>query len=285
LSDDTIGNLSGAAGKVKLFKVDLKDLGNTAKLINEEKPELIFHLAALSSASASFDNPSEYINNNITAQVNLFEAVKRANILPRILVASSAEIYGDVAPSNLPIDEKTPLRPLNPYAVSKLAQDFLGLQYFLAYKLPVVRIRPFNHIGPRQAPGFVVSSFAKKIAEIEKGKTDPVMKVGNLKSKRDFTDVRDIVRGYGEILEKGDPGDVYNIGSGKSYEIEDVLNRLLSLSEKKISVETDQTLLRAIDAQELVADCKKIRDKAGWEPKIPIDETLKETLDYWRHNV
>lgn len=284
LSDNPDG-ISNLKEKVTLHKLDLMDSAKVAQVIAEEKPELIFHLAALSSAGASFDNPSEFITNNIVSQVNLFEGVRKASIFPRILVVSSAEIYGDVLPSNLPINENASIRPLNPYAVSKVAQDFLGLQYFLAHKLPVVRVRPFNHIGPRQAPTFVVASFAKKIAEIEKEKAPPILKVGNLNAKRDFTHVKDIVNGYGLIMEKGDAGEVYNIGFGKSYQIQDILNRLLSLSKKEIKVEVDQSLLRPIDAPDLICDNSKIKSKTGWEPKIPLDETLKETLEYWRNQV
>jgi GDP-4-dehydro-6-deoxy-D-mannose reductase len=279
-----LGNITSIKDKLKLHELDLMDAKSVVSLINDEKPDFVFHLAALSSASESFDNPADFITNNISSQVNIFEGIRKASILPRVLITSSAEIYGDVAPSNLPIDEDTPIRPVNPYAVSKLAQDFLGLQYFLAYKIPIIRVRPFNHIGPRQSPAFVVPSFAKKIAEIEKGKSEPVIKVGNLNAKRDFTNVNDIVRAYAQVIEKGDPGEVYNIGFGESYKVEDILNRLLSLSEKKISIEIDQNLLRPIDAPDLICDNKKIKDKTGWEPKISIDETLKETLEYWREH-
>lgn len=282
LSDESIANVEPVKSKLKLHKIDLQNKEETVKKVTEEKPELIFHLAALSSASASFENPSEFISNNIAAQVNLFEAVRVAKINPRILAVSSAEVYGDVDPKDLPIDENTPMRPVNPYAVSKVAQDFLGLQYFLSYKIPIIRVRPFNHIGPRQSPQFVVASFAKKIADIEKGKMEPVLKVGNLEARRDFTDVKDMVEAYSRILEKGEPGEVYNIGFGKSYKIEDILNRLLSLSEKKITVEKDPSLMRPIDVPDLVCDNSKIKKATGWEPATPIDETLKATLEYWR---
>ena len=185
--------------------------------------------------------------------------------------------------SDLPIGEETEIRPVNPYAVSKVACDFLGLQYFLSYKLPIVRVRPFNHIGPRQSPSFVVAAFAKKIAEIEKNKIPPVIKVGNLSPKRDFTDVRDTVWGYQLLIEKGEPGEVYNIGSGRSYEIKYILDTLLSFSDKKITIETDSALMRPVDVPELVCDNSKIKKVTGWEPKIPIEQTLRETLDYWRN--
>lgn len=285
LSDASLANISSVQDKVKLHKVDLTNFDDTKKIIAEEKPELVFHLAALPSPADSFKDPSRFINNNISAQVNILESVRAADITPRILIVSSAEVYGDVKPSDLPIDEDTALRPVNPYSVSKVAQDFMGLQYFLSYKLPIVRVRPFNHIGPRQSTSFVVASFAKKIVDIERGIIEPVLKVGNLAAKRDFTDVRDTMEAYVRVLEQGEPGEVYNIGSGKSYKIEDILNKLLSFSEKEIKVEIDQSLFRPVDVAELICDNTKIRKATGWEPKIPIDQTLRETLDYWRGQV
>ena len=283
VSDAGLENIANVKEHVKLFKLDLNNPDETKKVISDSAPDLIFHLAALSSAAQSFGNPSQFISNNILAQANLLEAARLLKVFPKVLVVSSAEIYGDVAPQNLPIDEETPMRPVNPYAVSKVAQDYLGLQYFLSYKMPIIRIRPFNHIGPRQSPNFVVASFAKKIADIEKGSAEPVLRVGNLAASRDFTDVRDMVEAYNLILEKGIVGEVYNAGYGKSYKIEDILNRLLSLSQKQIKIEQDPSLLRPIDAPDLVCDNSKIKAATGWEAKIPIDETLKATLDYWRN--
>ena len=282
LSDNSISNLDSVKDKVKLYKVDLQNFEDTKKAVSEVLPDEVYHLAALASASASFTDPAEFINNNISAEVNLLEAIRNANISPRILIVSSAEVYGDVDPSNIPTNETAPLRPVNPYAVSKVAQDFLGLQYFLTYKLPVVRVRPFNHIGPRQAPNFVVASFAKKIADIEKGKMEPVLTVGNLNAKRDFTDVRDMVEAYVKILNKGEAGEVYNIGSGTSVQISDLLEKLMSFSTKQIQVEPDEKLFRPNDAPELVCDNTKIQNVTDWAPKISLEQTLKETLEYWR---
>lgn len=283
LSDTNLENTSSIKEKVSLRQVDLRDSQKVQDLIKEIRPDFVYHLAALTSPADSFKNPADFINNNIEAEVNLLEAIRKGGILPRVLIASSAEVYGEVAAKDLPIDEDTPMRPASPYAVSKVSQDFLGLQYFIAYKIPVIRVRPFNHIGPRQSPSFVVSSFSKKIVEIERGREDGVMKVGNLKAKRDFTDVRDIVRAYLLLLEKGDLGDVYNIGSGKSYKISEILDKLLSMSNKDIKTETDKELLRPIDVPELVCDNKKIFQKTGWKPEIPIEKTLADTLDYWRN--
>ncbi|OGH27523.1 MAG: hypothetical protein A3C27_02035 [Candidatus Levybacteria bacterium RIFCSPHIGHO2_02_FULL_39_36] len=284
LSDTNLENTASVKEKVSLRQIDLRDSQKLQDLIKEIRPDFVYHLAALTSPADSFKNPAGFINNNTEAEVNLLEAIRVAGIFPKVLIASSAEVYGEVAAGNLPIDEDTPLRPATPYAVSKIAQDFLGLQYFISYKIPVIRVRPFNHIGPRQAPNFVVSSFSKRIVDIERGK-ESVMRVGNLMAKRDFTDVRDIVRGYLLLLEMGDPGDVYNIGSGKSYKISEILDKLLSMSNKDIKIEIDKQLLRPIDVPELVCDNKKIFQKTGWKPEIPIEKTLADTLDYWRSMV
>jgi len=284
LSDTNLENTASVKEKVSLRQIDLRDSQKLQDLIKEIRPDFVYHLAALTSPADSFKNPAGFINNNTEAEVNLLEAIRVAGIFPKVLIASSAEVYGEVAAGNLPIDEDTPLRPATPYAVSKIAQDFLGLQYFISYKIPVIRVRPFNHIGPRQAPNFVVSSFSKRIVDIERGK-ESVMRVGNLMAKRDFTDVRDIVRGYLLLLEMGDPGDVYNIGSGRSYKISEILDKLLSMANKDIKTEIDKQLLRPIDVPELVCDNKKIFQKTSWKPEIPIEKTLADTLDYWRNMV
>ncbi len=271
--------------EAKFVKLDLLDADATLKLIKDEKPDYIFHLAALTSPSESFSNPSLTITNNITAQVNVLEAMKNGAVDATALIISSADVYGVVDEKDLPIDEETPFMPVNPYAVSKLTQDFLALQYFLSYDLKIVRVRQFNHIGPRQSTRFVVPAFANQIAQIEKGQQEPVIKVGNLTAKRDFTGVRDIARAYLLAVEKGKAGDVYNIGSGKSYIVSEILDNLLSLSSKKILVETDKDKLRPKDEPDLVCDNSKFTNITGWEPEINIEQTLKDTLDYWRNIV
>lgn len=283
MSDSSLQNLSRVKDDIRLFKVDLKNAENVQKIIHEIKPDKVFHLAALPAIGDSFRNPSETIVNNATIQINLLESIRLEDLFEtRVLVVSSADTYGIVAPENLPIDEDTPFVPNNPYAVSKITQDFLGLQYFLSYGLKIIRVRPFNHIGPRQSPNFVVPDFAKKIAEIEKNKTAPALSTGNLTAKRDFTDVRDIVQAYSAILMSGKIGDVYNIGSGVSYKISEILDKLLSLSKVKIKVQTDSSLTRPSDSAELLCDNRKIRKMIDWEPTTPIETTLKDTLDYWR---
>ncbi len=286
LTEDSLVNIKNVREKINLVKLNLLDADKVRDLIREVKPDLIFHLAGFTSPKDSFDNPAKSIEENIKTQLSVLEAVRKEDLQnTRILIISSAEIYGSVKKKDLPIDEDTQLIPTNPYAVSKIAQDFLGLQYFLSYKLKIIRVRPFNHIGPRQSPNFVVAAFAKKIAEIEKEKRKPVITVGNLESKRDFTDVRDMVYAYSLAIELGKEGDVYNLGYGKSYKISDILKKLLSLSKKKIAIKIDPSLFMPSDNPELVCERTKFTTLSGWKPRIPIDVTLKETLDYWRHIV
>lgn len=284
LFEESLNNVELAKDKLNLIKADLSEEKTVFKIIEDVSPDIIFHLAALTSPADSFKNPTITLTNNISLQVNLLEAVRKYNLLnTKILITSSADIYGQVAKEDLPIDEQTPLMPTNPYSVSKIAQDFLGLSYFLSYKLNIVRVRPFNHIGPRQSPNFVVSSFAKQIAEIEKGKKEPILHVGNLETKRDFTDVRDMVAAYVLAIEKGKDGEIYNIGSGTSYEISDILNKLISKSLSKIKVEKDETLFRPGDTPNLICDARKFTELTGWKPQISVDKTLEDTLDYWRN--
>lgn len=283
-SKNGANNLEKNKEKIQLLNVDLRNEEEVYNLVDKVKPDVIYHLAAFTSAADSFKSPRETVLNNIACQINIFEAMRKSNLLDsKTLVVASAEVYGSVKKEDLPMDEETPLNPTNPYAVSKLAQDFLGRQYYLSYGLKTVRVRPFNHVGPRQAPVFVVSSFAQKIAEIEKGKREPVLPVGNLEAKRDFSDVRDVVKAYLLLMEKGEFGEVYNIGSGKSYKIVEILDILLSFSSVKIKVQADQSLFRPIDDPELVCDPTRINQLTGWKPEIPIEKTLKDTLDYWRN--
>lgn len=284
ISND-VKNIESIKKNIQLVKLNLLDKKNVEHYISSNSFDIIFHLAALTSPSDSFKEPEKIFINNISAQLNLLEAVRLSASSPRIIITSSAEVYGMVREQNLPINEETELRPGSPYAVSKIAQDYLGLQYFLSYGMDIVRIRPFNHIGPRQSPGFVVSSFAKQIAEIKKGKTHPVIKVGNLEAKRDFTDVKDMARAYLLIAEKGKSGEVYNVGSGKSHKISDILNMLLSFVDTHIDVEVDPSRFRPSDTPDIRSDNHKIEKEIGWRPEIDIQKTLKDTLDYWLVNV
>ncbi len=284
LSTDSLRNIEAVKNQVNLTKLDLSNDKEVLELVDRIKPDIIFHLAAMPSAADSFSSPVKPMLNNIHSEINILEGVRKSNLKDcKILIISSAEIYGDVAKDDLPIDENVNFRPTNPYAVSKLTQDFLGLQYFLSYNFKIIRVRPFNHIGPRQSPGFVVAAFAKKIVEIEKGKGSGVLTVGNLEAKRDLTDVRDMVKAYALAVSAGEYGEVYNLGFGVSYKISDILNKLLSLSKAEIKVEIDKSLFRPIDNPDLICDATKFKKLTGWKPEIEIDTTLKDTLDYWRN--
>lgn len=268
---------------ITLKKVDLNDVDAVEKLLEETKPDVIFHLAAQASPAKSFAIPVETLTNNIVAEFSLLNSLRKLELKhTRVVVISSAEIYGVLTPKDIPVDEDTPFRPATPYAVSKLAQDFLSYQHFLAYNMDIVRLRPYNHIGPGQKAGYVVTDFAKQIAEIENGKKEETISVGNLEAKRDFTDVRDMVKAYALAMEEGTSGEVYNIGSGTSHKIEDILHTLLSFSSKKISVTIDQSRFRPIDVPEIRCDSSKFHKITGWQPEIPFEKTLEDILDYWR---
>src|SRR5499426_4629443 len=241
-------NIDHLAGRIRLVECDLRDVSSVQHLLDASRPDAIIHLAAQSFVASSWQAPAETLLINTLSQVNLLEAIRQRSGRPRFLVVGSSEEYGAVYESELPITEDNALRPLSPYAVSKVTQDLLGYQYFKSYRLPIVRSRAFNHEGPRRGDVFVTSNFAKQVAEIEAGLRDPVISVGDLKPKRDYSDVRDIVRGYWTLLERGEPGEVYNLCSGRSWAIQQVLDFLLSESRVKgIAVHTDPARLRPSD--------------------------------------
>jgi len=271
--------------KIELFEADLKDIVSLRKSLAEIKPDRIFHLAAQSFVPFSWKCPVETFAINAIGQINLFEAILSLGLSPKIQVAGSSEEYGLVNSDEVPMREENPLRPLSPYAVSKVAQDFLAWQYFKSYGLRTVRTRGFNHTGPRRGEVFICSNFAKQIAEIEKKKREPVIFVGNLEAKRDFTDVRDTVRAYWLSLEKGEEGEVYNIGKGKTCSMKEVLDILLSKSKVHVKIEVDSKRLRPSDVPVLLSDCTRFRKLTGWEPKIPFSQSLQDLLDYWRERV
>jgi len=275
-------NIEHFADKITLLECDLRDASSTRETLEQVRPDWIFHLAAQSFVPTSWSAPTESLSTNIIGQVNLFEAMRKIGLTCRIQLACSSEEYGMVLPDELPIRETNPLRPLSPYAVSKVGQDLLGYQYWMSWKLDAVRTRGFNHEGPRRGPVFVASDFAKQIADIEKGRREPVVSVGNLEAKRDFTDVRDMVRAYWLALEKCEPGEVYNICSGKAWRIGDVLDSLLGMTKTSIEVREDPKRLRPSDVPILLGDYSKFHQATGWKPEIPFEQTLRDMLDYWR---
>jgi len=278
-------NIDGFKDKIILHECDIKDSHSVKKVIESVLPEKIFHLAAQSFVPTSWNAPSETITTNVIGELNIFEAVKGLKINPWIQIACSSEEYGMVYENEVPIKETNPLRPLSPYAVSKVAQDLLGYQYHQSYNLNIVRTRTFNHEGPRRGDVFVTSNFAKQIAEIEKKKKPPVLYVGNLDARRDYTDVRDIVRAYWLATEKCVAGEVYNICSGRDWKIKDMLNYLLSLSKIKVEVKQDPARMRPSDVQILLGDGAKFMKQTGWKPEIPFEKTLEDLLNYWRERV
>jgi GDP-4-dehydro-6-deoxy-D-mannose reductase len=272
--------------RLTLIQSDLRDPSSTRDLVERAAPDYIVHLAAQSFVAASWHTPAETLMTNAISQMNLFEAIRQLGSTARFLVIGSSEEYGLVEPDELPIRETNPLRPLSPYAVSKVTQDLMGFQYFKSYGLDIVRARAFNHSGPRRGADFSTSNFAKQIAEIEAGLRKPVVEVGDLKPSRDFSDVRDVVRGYWDLLERGTPGEVYNLCSGVDWSIERMLNFLLSRSTVRgIDVRTDPARLRPSDVPVLRGSYEKIERAVGWRPRIPLEQTLGDLLEYWRRRL
>lgn len=265
--------------------INLKDEHQTARLIAEVRPDHIYHLAASAIVHRSFDAPWETLENNIRIQLNVILGCIAAGIAPRMLLVTSGEVYGVDQSADHPTTEDAPMRPANPYGVSKVTQDILGLQYYLSHKLPIMRARPFNHLGPGQNVGFVTSDFASQIAKIEAGQQEPVMRVGDLSSERDFTDVRDIVCAYRLLIERGTPGEVYNVASGSIYSIRQMLDTLLSYSSVDIQVHTNAAGLHSSGVRRSWGDSSRLRRATGWEPTIPIEQTLRDVLDDWRERI
>jgi GDP-4-dehydro-6-deoxy-D-mannose reductase len=274
-------NIDHIKSSISLIQADVRDSHSLEQALQESKPDYIFHLASQSFVPMSWRAPADTLETNAIGTVHLFEAIRRIQLDPRIQVAGSSEEYGMVYAEEVPIKEENPLRPLSPYGVSKVAEDRLAYQYHESYGMKTIITRAFNHTGPRRGDVFVTSNFAKQIAEIERGK-EAVIYVGNLSAQRDFLDVRDVVRAYWLSLQKCRFGDVYNICSGKTRTIQEVLDLLLSMTEKNISVKQDPARMRPSDVAILKGDSSKFRKETGWEPKIPFEKTLNDLLDYWR---
>lgn len=277
-------NIEPLRSKLHLVEADLRDQSSVQEMLAVTRPELIFHLAGQSQVMTSWHAPVETLQTNVIGQVHLLEAIRqRGGDFPRVLVVGSSEEYGLVQEHELPVTEEQQLRPLSPYAVSKVAQDLLAHQYYRSYGIPCIRARAFNHDGPRRGEVFVTSAFARQVAEIEAGACEPVILVGNLKARRDYTDVRDIVRGYWLLLEKGVPGEVYNLCSGHSHAIQEILDFFLAnATVQGITVQEDPARLRPADVPNLVGSAAKVHAATGWSPTISFEEMLRDVLDYWR---
>jgi GDP-4-dehydro-6-deoxy-D-mannose reductase len=279
---------AGLEGRVKLNLADAGDQLMMAELLEEERPEAVYHLAARARVGEAWANLEATYRDNILGQLGLLEAIRTTCVRsrpPRVLVIGSYEEYGEVAAAQPPVREEAPLRPLSPYGVSKVTQDLMGLQYFLSFGIPVVRVRPAGHIGPRQADGFAVPDFARKIAEVEAGLARSPILVGNLKTQRDLTDVRDVVRAYRLLIERGVPGEVYNVGSGRVESMRFVLDFLLGESTADMSYEEDKSEFRPSDVSITHPDTTRLRAATGWAPAIPLEDSLRAVLKEWRGRV
>ncbi|NEX02300.1 GDPmannose 4,6-dehydratase [Pseudobutyrivibrio sp. NOR37] len=270
---------------IEIENLNILNEDEIVELFNKDRPDYIFHLAAQSSVSVSWKNPKLTVDVNIKGAVNLLEALRKIDFKPRTLIIGSGEEYGHIRANETPITEDNNTRPGNIYAATKACQNMLGKIYADAYGLDVVMVRAFNHIGPNQTPLFVVADFCQQVAMIEAGKQEPVIRVGNLSAARDFTDVRDVVRAYAMLVEKGESGETYNVGSGKAVVIDDILRMILKNSTKEIKVEVDTNKLRPVDVPIIEADITKLQQATGWAKEIELERTIRETLDYWRVKV
>lgn len=268
---------------VDIYNLDILDKDSIITLLKKVRPDYIFHLAAQSSVSLSWKNPSLTIDVNVKGSVNVLDAVRELDYKPRILLIGSGEEYGHILPDEVPIAEENPTRPGNIYAATKACMNMIGKIYADAYQMDIILVRAFNHIGPKQSPVFVVADFCKQVAEIEKGLREPIIRVGNLSAKRDFTDVRDVVRAYSLLIQEGVAGETYNIGSSKAIAIEDILKMILSLTNFNIKVEVDHNRIRPTDIPIIEANINKLRDLIDWKITKPVEYTLKDIIDYWRN--
>lgn len=281
-----LDNIVNIKDQLNLIYADMRDSHSILQAVKESEPDYIFHLAAMSYVPMSWTAPADTMETNVVGTVHLLEAVRQLEFDPVIHIAGSSEEYGLVLSDELPIKETNQLRPNSPYGVSKVAEDLLGQQYNKSYGLKTVITRAFNHSGPRRAEVFVTSNFAKQIADYERDNNpNPKIYVGNLDSYRDFTDVRDIVKAYwlsvnSKKIKYGEP---YNICSGKTIQIREVLNLLLSFTDKHIEIKHDPSRMRPSDVETLHGDCSKFKKVTGWESEIPFEQTMKDLLEYWRN--
>lgn len=284
-TNSRLRNVHHIHDKIEWLDCDLTDYSSMRHILEESKPDQIYHLGALSWVTPSWDMPAAYMQVNAIGTINLFEAIRHLKIKPKVLVSCTPEEFGDVPEELIPITEDTRVAPVNHYAASKLAQDAVCQSYYASYKIPIIRLRAFNHEGPRRDISGALASFAYQIARIEQGLQEPIVKVGNLEAKRNFTDVRDMIEAYYLAMEKCMPGELYIIGSEQIHTIKECLEMLISLSSKKdeIKYEIDPKRIRPTELRILIGDCSKFKQATGWQPKIKFEQTLKDTLNYWRN--
>jgi GDP-4-dehydro-6-deoxy-D-mannose reductase len=272
-------------GVTAIESADLLDEGALASVVARVEPDEIYHLAAFSNPESSLKNARRTLETNILGTQNLLEAARQDGRSPRILLVGSAQQYGNVAEDEQPISEERAQKPLTPYSVSKASQELLGQRYFLSEGLPVFWTRSFNHTGPGQADAYVCSSFARQVAEVERGERPPEIHVGNLAARRDFTDVRDVARAYRAILERGQPGRAYNVCRGEAVAIQEVLDTLIEHSSADVEVRVDPERYHALDAPLIFGDATRLREETGWAPEFSLKDTLLDLLNDWRdHN-
>lgn len=270
---------------VPVVACDLCDGNRIEAVLRDQQPEAIYHLAGYASPGRSFSEPDAAWAGNLGATRSLYDAVSRWGGKPRILFVGSGLIYGEGGPIDTPQDEDTPMRPTNPYAASKAAADLASYQYSRSPGLDIVRARPFNHIGPRQAPGFAISNFARQVAAVALGKQPPLLETGNLESRRDLSDVRDVVAAYLLLVQHGVAGEAYNVASGKTSTMRQVLDRLLALAGLKVELRQRADLVRAVDPPAPPVDIRKLCRVTGWTPRFTLDQTLMDTLAYWKQEL
>jgi GDP-4-dehydro-6-deoxy-D-mannose reductase len=277
--------LPSLQGIVLPYAADLLSSEQVFEALNHIKPDIIVHLAGQANVPQSFADPTHTLQTNILGQLNLFQGLLQLKQNPLFIAATSNEIYGYIRPEDLPVGEKTPFRPVNPYAVSKAAQDLLAYQYHISHKLRTIRLRLFNHIGPRQTEQFVASAFAAQIARIEAGLQEPILSVGDLSAERDFTDVRDMARAYQLVIDHGKVGQAYNIGAGRTVSIQWLLDTLLSFSPMNISVKQDPARMRPSDVPRVICDNRQFQQDTGWKPQITLEQSLLDILTFWRKQI
>jgi len=281
-------NIHHIMDKVKLYDCDITDSTSVYKALKEIKPDVIYHLAAESFVSTSWDHPRHYMDVNYLGTINILDSLVRLNMNPRILIAGSGEEYGEIKEEELPITTETILRPVNPYAVTKIAQDLIGYVYYKSYGLNVIRTRAFNHEGPRRDNVFGISSFAYQIARIEQGLQEPEIRVGKITDRRNFTHIHDLVNAYYLATKHCIPGELYLIGSedqSRIFTFEEVLHRLIeksNLNLDDINIIEEPKFVRPTSVPRLIGDTHKFRDLTGWKPNISFEDMLDDILDYWR---
>ncbi len=268
-----------------VYTLDILDIDAVSAVLSEAQPDVVFHLAAQSSVALSWKRPQLTADINIKGTINVLEAIRAAEKKMKVILIGSGEEYGFIRDGACPIKESEPLRPGNVYAATKACQGMLGEIYFRAYNMDIIMVRAFNHSGPAQLPMFVISDFCRQIAEIEKGDKPAEMSVGNLSAMRDFTDVRDVVRAYRLLSEKGISGKTYNIGRGKAVAVQEILNTALSMSSREIEVKQDPARMRASDIPIIEPDVSGIFSDTGWKAEISMEQTIRDTLDYWRQSL